>query len=95
MFDHVFDGNKPFRLPCPTCTEEVSGFQSKAGECTLSNVDWRKLPRFHGHCQACGRWIDLEVEQPVLTRRIMTTDGACLLVEHVTPQTELEKPDES
>jgi len=72
MFDYV-----DFKCSCPTCGEEVTGFQSKDGVCLLETVKPWQVCKFYSYCKRCGTRIEYNRtdEAPVLNE---------LLVEAIT-----------
>ncbi len=53
MFDWV-----DFKMPCPKCGQEVDGFQSKSGECTMELVKPSEVTNFYSWCENCGTQIE-------------------------------------
>lgn len=45
------------RMPCPTCWNEISRFQSKGGHRRKLTIDPDKVHDFHTHCWKCGAWV--------------------------------------
>ena len=58
MFDYV-----NFKMPCPECGEEVTGFQSKDTGCSMDEVEPEATNRFYAPCDNCGAWIDIVRDQ--------------------------------
>ena len=65
MFDYV-----KYEAPCQSCGEPVTGFQSKAGDCTLSELTPEELfkidsgAHFYSSCDSCGIWNEYTFEPP-------------------------------
>ena len=55
MFDYV-----DYTCKCPKCGAEVTGFQTKSGECTLSTISPEKAGYFYSSCEECDAWIEGE-----------------------------------
>ena len=45
------------RMPCPTCGNEISRFQSKDGPRRQLTIDPGEVHHFHEYCWKCGTWI--------------------------------------
>ena len=52
MYDYV-----NFKMNCPKCSEEVTGFQTKSAHCILDTVDPVAIDNFYTKC-SCGNWIE-------------------------------------
>jgi hypothetical protein len=53
MFDDV-----NFKMPCPECGKEVTGWQTKDTDCTMAQVEPDATNNFYAPCEACGCWIE-------------------------------------
>ncbi len=67
MFDYV-----KYKMKCPKCGETISDFQSKSGECMLSEVEYWEVPNFYSSCNKCGTWV--EFNRKVTPERIPISD---------------------
>ena len=59
MFDWV-----NFKAPCPVCGAEVTGWQTKSTDCTLSTVSPAEAGNWYTSCSKCGLWIEYNAERP-------------------------------
>ena len=59
MFDWV-----NFKAPCPNCGTEVTGWQTKSTDCTLSTVTPAEAGNWYSSCSKCGLWIEYNIERP-------------------------------
>ena len=76
----MFDWVVGLTIKCPNCGKDVTDFQTKDTECTLSRVSYEKVDNFHTSCDACGQWIEVhrEVQEVCLMvngRIIRVKDG--------------------
>ncbi|WP_367582337.1 hypothetical protein [Tsukamurella tyrosinosolvens] len=64
MFDDI-----KFTMYCPMCGEEISGFQSKDGDCALSRLtptelaaegDLQKGVTMYTSCEKCATWTEVK-----------------------------------
>jgi hypothetical protein len=46
------------KIKCPVCGEKISGFQTKDGDLTCSEVDYFEINNFYSNCEKCGHWIE-------------------------------------
>lgn len=71
MFDYV-----NFKMSCPTCGSEVSGFQSKDGPCYLEIIEPDTVGYFYADCHSCKSWITVSRDYQRLPPReeILTLD---------------------
>jgi len=53
MFDYV-----NFECICPTCKKNVTDFQSKDGECNLSQLETHEVSNYYSICEFCKTWIE-------------------------------------
>ncbi len=67
MFD-VID----YKMKCPVCGNEVSGFQSKDKGCTLSKLKLWQVDNFYAPCDICEAWIEFNLKEEV--RKKFTID---------------------
>jgi hypothetical protein len=58
MYDEV-----NFEMKCPLCKYLLEDFQSKSGNCTLSNLELYAVDDFYTTCDNCNLWIRFEVER--------------------------------
>ena len=52
MFDYV-----NFKMPCPECGKEVTGWQTKDTSCDMNEVEPDVTNNFYAPCD-CGCWIE-------------------------------------
>jgi len=57
----LFD-NVKFSTTCPNCGEEVSGFQSKSGECLGRTLEFWQVTNFYATCTICRTWIEYNLK---------------------------------
>jgi hypothetical protein len=60
----MFDWVKVPDMKCPYCKEgELSGWQTKSGECTLRDVDFWMTDNFYTSCDACNKWVEYQLKK--------------------------------
>ena len=59
MYDNI-----KLEVACSSCGAMVSGFQSKDGGCTLSELDYWEVNNFYSSCSKCGLWIEYNRKTP-------------------------------
>lgn len=59
MFDRIDTGGP---VPCPECGADVTGFQSKDGDCLMHTLHWTTVSVFYASCDKCGRWVEYRRE---------------------------------
>jgi hypothetical protein len=69
MFDYV-----EYEVDCPFCGEELSGFQSKDGECSLATIKPEDVQRFYTSCEHCGNWVEYEYIPPQDAQIVLVTN---------------------
>jgi len=60
MFDYI-----NYTTKCPSCGEELKGFQSKDGPCTLSTLEPYDVKNFYTSCSNCHTWVEASVDAEV------------------------------
>jgi hypothetical protein len=55
MFDWV-----NFKVACPVCKTEISGFQTKDSDCNLETKEIYEIDRFYSSCRNCHTWVEYE-----------------------------------
>ena len=60
MFDYI-----NIAVKCPNCGEEMSGFQSKDGRCSLGHVEFWEVDYFYDSCQECNTWVRFQIKENV------------------------------
>ncbi len=58
MYDNV-----NFKCRCPNCGGEVTGFQSKDGDCVLDMIEPISVSNFYSKCYDCDYWLEF-AEKP-------------------------------
>lgn len=84
MFDWV-----KFEKDCPVCGNKVTGFQSKDGECTLSELEFWQVDRFYSHCEVCDTWIEFSLKEE--TRKKLTIDDYKMEIKTVKDRRKMAK----
>jgi hypothetical protein len=54
-----------FKVPCPKCGREVENFQSKDGDCLLSNLEFWQVDNFYSYCDNCEATINYTLNNDV------------------------------
>jgi len=70
MFDYV-----KYKAPCKKCGEELTEWQSKDGECSLSIIEPKDVNRFYTDCKICKSWNEYEVSKVCIVNSIELVDG--------------------
>ena len=68
MFDTVI-----FSMSCPFCQEVIPDFQSKDGECTLSELKPSDVRSFYSSCPKCNAWVECVYVPPAGVGKIIAT----------------------
>lgn len=68
MFDYV-----KLKTKCPDCGSEVSGYQTKDLDCSLSEVNFWECTRFYSSCDKCHSWIEYEKVSDVSFDELLKT----------------------
>src|SRR5687767_491212 len=58
MFDWV-----NFKMPCPECGAEMTGFQTKDTDCSMAEVEPDATNNFYSGCEHCGAWVEISRNQ--------------------------------
>jgi len=58
MFDWI-----NFKIPCPKCGREISGFQSKDGDCLLRCLEFWQVDNFYSYCEHCEAMIEYTLNE--------------------------------
>lgn len=60
MFDWI-----NIKIPCPKCGKEITGFQSKDGDCLLACLEFWQVDNFYSYCDHCKATIDFTLKEEV------------------------------
>ena len=60
MFDWV-----KFKTRCPECGSEITGFQSKDGECILDCIEFWQVGYFYSSCDQCNTIVRYTLKKDV------------------------------
>jgi Zn finger protein HypA/HybF involved in hydrogenase expression len=56
MFDSV-----KYKAPCWKCGFEMTGWQSKSGDCALESLSVKEVNNFYDICPKCHAWNEYDV----------------------------------
>ncbi len=59
VFDYV-----NFKIDCPHCNKEVTGFQTKDLNRYFEDVEFWECDNFYSSCGWCNTWIEFELKNP-------------------------------
>lgn len=83
-FDYV-----EFKMECPNCKAEVTGFQSKDGMCCFEHVTPNDVNNFYTSCDNCKTWIEVQRKEGIGEKRA-TIEDAVVLLERVLSSVPLD-----
>ena len=56
MFDYV-----KYKAPCCKCGAEITEWQSKDYNCSMSKISVKQVTQFYGSCLKCHAWNEYDV----------------------------------
>ena len=47
-----------FKMDCPKCSKEITGFQTKDLSCDFEKIDYWECNNFYSSCHFCDTWVE-------------------------------------